>query len=124
MRPIHEGQPGATGASGAPIPLAYVGTRLDAAGFRLQGALALAPSPGQEPAALAEAMRAASVVLLAADVAERLPPALLEEALRGLAPLVAIVPQARRGASVRDPAERVRHVLGLAQAVQQRQAPR
>lgn len=124
MRTTSDSTPGAAGTSSVRHPLAYVGTRLDAAGFRLAGVLALAPSPGKEPAALAEAMRAAPVVLLTADVAGRLPPALLDEALRGISPLVAIVPEAHHPAPPHDPAERVRQVLGLTEAVQPLETPR
>lgn len=97
----------------APVPLAYVGDAVAAAGFRLAGARVFSPSPGGEAAALAQARRAAQVVLLSADAAAALPRATLESALTALQPLLAIVPGAAGAVSPCDPVERVRAQLGL-----------
>jgi len=51
-------------------------------------------------------------VLLSEEVAAALPRAELESAQAALRPLLAIVPRGH-DISVRDPAERVRHQLGL-----------
>jgi vacuolar-type H+-ATPase subunit F/Vma7 len=92
--------------------LAYVGGAVEAAGFRLAGAQAFTPAPGEEAAALARARAAAAVVLLSGEVAAALPRAALEAAQAALQPLLAIVP-ARGEVSPLDPAERVRAQLGL-----------
>jgi vacuolar-type H+-ATPase subunit F/Vma7 len=92
--------------------LAYVGEAAEAAGFRLAGARVFSPAPGEELAALSQAREAAQIVLLSAEVAAALPRAELESAQAALRPLLAIVPRGR-DISVRDPAERVRHQLGL-----------
>lgn len=93
--------------------LAYLGNEHDAAGWRLAGALAIAPEAGDEAAAFERALRAASLLLLSSEVAAALPPALLEPALAALQPLVLVLPEAGRGPLVLDPAERVRRQLGL-----------
>jgi vacuolar-type H+-ATPase subunit F/Vma7 len=103
-------------ADGAPPPtvaVAYVGHPLDAAGLRLAGVLALAPQPGAEVEAFERACAAAQVVLLGAQVAERLPEARLARALAATQPLVALVPDALAPVPAADPAERARRVLGL-----------
>jgi vacuolar-type H+-ATPase subunit F/Vma7 len=94
------------------FPLAYIGDAVEAAGYRLAGARAYAPAPGEEAAALAQARGLAQVVLLSRGVAAALPRGDLEAALAALQPLVAIVPEGG-GISPLDPAERVRAQLGL-----------
>jgi hypothetical protein len=93
--------------------VAYLGNRLDAAGFRLAGVAADCPPPGAESAALARALATAQVVLLEADFAEKLPAAELDAALARLSPLVAIVPQPGAPPCPLAPVERVRRQLGL-----------
>jgi vacuolar-type H+-ATPase subunit F/Vma7 len=93
--------------------VAYVGNRLDAAGLRLAGVLALAPQPGEERAAFEYASAQAQVLLVTAEVAARLPAAQLEHALAAQLPMVAIVPEPQQAPSPLDPAERVRRILGL-----------
>jgi hypothetical protein len=93
--------------------LAYVGNPLDAAAWRIAGALAFAPDPGDEAAALAQAARDADVVLLEAQCAARLPLAVIEAALARFVPLLAIVPDANAPPLPIDPPERVRRQLGL-----------
>jgi vacuolar-type H+-ATPase subunit F/Vma7 len=96
---------------------AYVGDALDAAGLRLAGALVWSPAPGAEASALREARAVADLVLLTAEVAERLPRDELEAALQAARPFTVLLPEAGRP-SAADPAERVRAQLGL-----ERQAP-
>ena len=94
-------------------PFAYIGNALEAAAWRLAGAAAFAPDAGDETLALKQASRAAEVVLLEAQVAARLPPAVLEAALARVSPLVAIVPDTNTAPLPIDPPERVRRQLGL-----------
>lgn len=94
-------------------PIAYVGNALEAAAWRLAGAAAFAPGAGDETAALAQASRGSEVVLLEAQIAARLPLAVLEAALARVSPLTAIVPDANTAPLPIDPPERVRRQLGL-----------
>ena len=105
----HEREGRLPGADG----VAYLGDPVSAAGFRLAGARTWTPEAGAESAALARARARAGVVLLSAEVADRLPRDELEAALAALRPLVAIVPDAAGTVSPLDPAERVRAQLGL-----------
>lgn len=91
--------------------LAFVGDALAAAGFRLAGARAFAPQPGEERAAFAQALAAAAAVFVTPAVAAKLDAAELERALAAGTPLVAIVPDEAPPAF--DPAERVRRQLGV-----------
>jgi vacuolar-type H+-ATPase subunit F/Vma7 len=92
--------------------LAYLGNELEAAGWRLAGALALTPDRGAEAAAFERARAEASLVLVSAAFARALPAPLLESALAALQPLVLVLPD-DGGAPPFDPAERVRRQLGL-----------
>lgn len=91
--------------------LAFVGDALAAAGFRLAGARAFAPQPGEERAAFAQALAAAAAVFVTPAVAAKLDAAELERALAAGTPLVAIVPD--EAPPPFDPAERVRRQLGV-----------
>jgi hypothetical protein len=94
--------------------LAYIGNALDAAGWRLAGAVTLTPAPGCEVQALDEARRAAALVLVASEVARALPLPVLESALAALRPLVLVLPDDSGAHPLAvDPAERVRRQLGL-----------
>jgi len=94
----------------AALPVAYVGEELAAASFRLAGADARVPEPGQEPACLAEARSRAAVVLLSAGTAARIPAETLAAVLTAASPLVLIVPQEDGD----DPAKKTRRLLGTA----------
>lgn len=93
--------------------LLYVGNAVRAAGYRLGGFATLTPATGQEAAAIEQAMRQASIVVLDADIAERLPRARLEAWLAGGSPPFLIAPRSDGTSSALDPAERVRIQLGL-----------
>jgi len=94
--------------------LAYIGNALDAAGWRLAGAVTYTPGPLAARQALAEARRSAAIVLVSTAVARGLPAAELEAALVALQPLVVVLPDEDGGAPLSvDPAERVRRQLGL-----------
>lgn len=94
--------------------LAYIGNPLDAAGWRLAGALALSPAAGGEAQALDEARRSAAIVLVSSEVARALPLEVLEPALAALQPLLLVLPDDSSAHPLAiDPAERVRRQLGL-----------
>lgn len=99
--------------SPAGAQLLYVGDAARAAGYRLGGFATLTPATGQEAAAIEQAMRQASIVVLDADIAERLPRARLEAWLAGGSPPFLIAPRSDGTSSALDPAERVRIQLGL-----------
>jgi hypothetical protein len=94
--------------------LAYLGNALDAAGWRLAGAVVDSPLPGSEVAAFAAARASAAVVLVSSEVARALPMDVLEPALAALQPLVLVLPDDSGTRPLAfDPAERVRRQLGL-----------
>ncbi len=92
---------------------AYVGTAVDAAGFRLIGARCWAPEPGEETAAVRAALRVAEAVFITNQVAERLPRPELDADLAAGRPLLVIIPAADAAPCALDPAERARAQLGL-----------
>ena len=98
-------------ASGA--RLVYVGNAVRAAGYRLGGFLTFTPERDHETRAIEQAMKSASVLVIDAEVADRLPPARLEAWLASGAPPIVIAPHADGVCSRADPAERVRIQLGL-----------
>lgn len=94
-------------------PLVFVGNEVRAAGYRLGGFVTVTPERDHEARAVEQAMKVASVVVIDADVAERLPPARLDTWLASGAPPIVIAPHADGTSSGADPAERVRVQLGL-----------
>jgi len=94
----------------API---YIGDEASAAGFRLAGARIVVPDEGAEAAALADARAAASLVLVSAAVAARIPEGDLARASGALTPLTLIVPDLAGVVPVPDVAARLRRQLGL-----------
>jgi vacuolar-type H+-ATPase subunit F/Vma7 len=97
------------------MPLAiYLGDEVSAAGYRLAGVDARVPERGREADALARACAEASLVLISATVASRLPADVLRDAKRALAPLAAVVPDLQGETPLPDVAKRLRAELGLA----------
>jgi vacuolar-type H+-ATPase subunit F/Vma7 len=92
---------------------AYVGSAVDAAGFRLIGAHCWAPLPGEEAGAVRAALRAAESVFITSEVAQQLPRAELDTALAAGRPLLVIIPRPEAEPCTLDPAERARAQLGL-----------
>jgi len=100
-----------TGHSGsAPV---FLGDELSAAGFRLGGALARSPGPGEEAALFEWARQQAPLVLITPAVADRLPPEQLARALAATAPLVLIVPDVREREQPPDLTQALRRQLGM-----------
>lgn len=91
----------------------YLGDETSAAGFALAGVDVHVPARGEEAGALAKARARAPLVLVAADVASRLDPRVLQDAVRALAPLVLVVPDLAGAAPVPDLARAIRRDLGL-----------
>lgn len=94
-------------------PIAFVGDAIMATGYRLAGVAVHVPPSGEEVAAFERARSEAKVVLVALDIALRIPLGRLEQAIAAPAPLVLIVPDLDGRGSPVDPAARVRRQLGL-----------
>ena len=93
--------------------LCYIGDEATAAGFRLAGASVVRPVEGGEAAALASALEHASLVLVSASVAARIPAREMARAELALAPLTLIVPDLNDEVPPPDLATRLRGQLGL-----------
>ncbi len=94
-------------------PIAFVGDATMASGYWLAGVAVHVPPAGEEMAAFERARSEAKVVLIAMDIALKLPLARLEQAIAAQTPLVLIVPDPDGRPSPVDPAARVRRQLGL-----------
>ena len=95
-----------------PAPI-YIGDEVSAAGFRLAGARISVPDQGGERAALADARATASLVLVSAAVAARIPQGDMARASAALAPLTLIVPDLSGEVPLPDVATRLRRQLGM-----------
>lgn len=94
-------------------PLAFIGDEVSATGFRLAGARVHVPPPGGVREAFDAARGEAAVVLVTAALAAELPPALLEEALGAIAPLVLVVDDLLGTAAPPDLEAAMRRALGV-----------
>ncbi len=94
----------------API---FVGDEVSAAGYRLAGALVRVPPPGEEAATLNAVRKGASLVLITAECAERIPQETMRRALAAQSPLVLIVPDIRGRVAPPDLARLLRAQLGM-----------
>ncbi len=93
----------------------FVGDEVSAAGFRLAGARVMVPAAGAELAVFQQARSEADLLLLTAQVAERLPNGVMDAALLDVTPLILIVPDIRGILQPPDIASRLRRQLGLAE---------
>jgi vacuolar-type H+-ATPase subunit F/Vma7 len=91
----------------------YIGDETSAAAFRLAGARVIVPRAGEDAAALAAARGNASLVLVSAATAARIPAREIDAAQAALAPLTLVVPDLREEVAVPDLALRLRGQLGL-----------
>ena len=94
-------------------PFVFIGDEVAAAGWRLAGAATRVPAPGGEAEILAAALEDASLVLLAADIAARIPDAQLRAALRRVTPVTVILPDLREAIPYPDVAARMKRQLGI-----------
>ncbi len=93
--------------------VAFLGDTISAQGFRLAGASAATPAPGEELDAFESACASAAIVLLAAAVAEKLPEEVLEAARIRERPLVLLLPPGTFGERPYGSAVKARRILGL-----------
>lgn len=106
---------------------AFIGDEVSAAGFRLAGMDVHVPAddPTGDPAGaqagdqavdlFRQILRDRQLVLLTAEFADRLPPDLLDAALRAERPLVLVIPDIRGGSAPADLASRLRRQLGMSE---------
>jgi vacuolar-type H+-ATPase subunit F/Vma7 len=94
-------------------PALFLGDELSAAGFRLGGIDTRTPPAGEEAAYFERARQEALFVLITADLAARLPPAVLQQALNAGRPLVAVLPDVRGRTAPPDLAAALRRQLGM-----------
>ena len=91
----------------------FMGDSVSAAGFRLGGCEVVTPEKGEEEEAFRAARGRASLLLITAEMADRLPEELLEKALATVFPLVLTVPDARGRQTPPDLEKLARARLGL-----------
>lgn len=91
----------------------FLGDEAAGAGWRLAGVEAIAPREGTEAEALAAALSRARLVLVSAELAARLPEALLRQALRRLDPVTLVLPDLRGRVDAPDMTARLKRQLGI-----------
>jgi vacuolar-type H+-ATPase subunit F/Vma7 len=92
----------------------FLGDEVTATGYRLAGVTTRVPEIGAEASALAQACSEASLVLVSASVAARIPADDLRAAQLAVAPLVVVTPDLQGETPLPDIAARLRAQLGLA----------
>ncbi len=92
---------------------AFIGDELTGVGFRLAGLHTHAPEPEQLAGLFQQLLAEASFVIVTQEVADRLPPAQLRDAVALARPPVAIVPAAVSAAPGPDLEREVRITLGM-----------
>jgi vacuolar-type H+-ATPase subunit F/Vma7 len=95
-----------------PAPI-YLGDETSGAGYALAGVRVRTPEEGMESAALAAARADASLVLVSAPIAARVPESELRAACLALAPLTLIVPDLSGRVPLPDLAAQLARELGL-----------
>ena len=92
----------------------YIGDEATACGFRLAGAETRVPGPGETTEVFQRAVAdGADLILLSAALAGELESPLLDDALAGTRPLVALVPDVHGRHFAPDVAREVRLALGI-----------
>lgn len=93
----------------------FIGDEVSAAGLRLTGLRCLTPAPEQVRMAFEEACAAAGAVLITAEYAQHLPPALLAAALREQQPPTLVLADLREQTSPADLVAALKRQLGMAE---------
>ena len=94
---------------------AFMGDEVSAAGFRLAGVDVHVPTATQAEGLFRRLLGDSQLVLITAEVAERLPVDLLQSALISDHPLILIIPDIRRRIRPPDLSFLVRRRLGMAE---------
>lgn len=90
-----------------------ISDRVTAAGFRLAGLETVVTEPDQVREQLREALRSGRPTLITADLAERVPAAELDRAIRRARPPLAVIPDVSGHGVLPDLAGKVRRALGV-----------
>jgi len=91
----------------------FIGDEVSAAGFRLAGFRTATPLPGDELSVLRQTCGEADLVLISAEVANRVPKLERERMQRAPHPLLLVIPDVRRRHSTPDLGAGLRRQLGL-----------
>ena len=91
----------------------FVGDEVSATGYRLAGLRVRVPGEDDLYDTIREVCHHAPLVLISAEVAQRLPPDQLDACLARITPPVVIVPDVRGYTPVPDLATRLRRQLGV-----------
>lgn len=94
-------------------PIVFLGGEANGAGFHLAGLTVRGAESGSEAEAFAHALAEASLLLVDAHWAARLPAATLAAALEAGQPPLLVLPVRAGAAPAGDPAAAVRRLLGL-----------
>jgi vacuolar-type H+-ATPase subunit F/Vma7 len=91
----------------------YIGDEVSAAGFRLAGLRVRTPGAGTVTQLLEQAVLEASLVLVSAQMARQVPPAVLDRLLAAIEPCVIIIPDVYGDTPMPDLGVRIRSQLGV-----------
>jgi vacuolar-type H+-ATPase subunit F/Vma7 len=94
-------------------PAVFIGDEVTAAGYRLAGLVTEVPAPGTEAERLAAASAGADLVLITAEVAERVPAVRLARLFAALRPLLLVVGDACDRVRPPDISARLRRQVGV-----------
>jgi vacuolar-type H+-ATPase subunit F/Vma7 len=96
-------------------PAVFIGDEVTAAGYRLAGVVPRVPERGGEAAAVEAACGEADLVLVTAEVAERMPAARLARLFAAVRPLLLVVGDAGGRVPAPDISARLRRQVGVAE---------
>ena len=91
----------------------FIGDEVNAAGFHLAGLRVRTPTADKLLEVVEWACENAPLVLISADIAQRLPVDVLDRLLAGITPSVVIVPDVHNATPMPDLATRLRQQLGV-----------
>jgi vacuolar-type H+-ATPase subunit F/Vma7 len=94
-------------------PAVFLGDEVTAAGYRLAGLVTRVPAAGSETEALESVCAGADLVLVTAELAERVPAERLARYFAALRPLVLVVGDARARVPPPDISARLRRQVGV-----------
>lgn len=91
----------------------YIGDEVSVCGYRLAGLDTYVPAGDDLAAELESVIHNATLVMLSAEVASRIPESQREQLLARITPPVVVVPDVRGNAEMPDMATRLRKQLGV-----------
>jgi vacuolar-type H+-ATPase subunit F/Vma7 len=91
----------------------FIGDEVNAAGFHLAGLRVRTPTADELLEVVQWARDHAPLVLISADIAQRLPAAVLDRLLAGITPPVVVVPDVHNAMPMPDLSIRLRRQLGV-----------